>query len=257
MVDAPLPTRGRASDAVPLAWSLVGHVVAVAALVVLLREAAPPPLPPAYAVSLVAAPAGPRRVATAPQTAPAAAPAAAEPPAAAAPPAPTGAAVAPRPTPASTPTRPEQAAPRPGRAATPAAPAAPSSTRPAAPTTGAATPAGGGPTGDTGSDVVSVRTTGVAFPYPGYLENIVRQIALNFRPRAGSALRADVAFTIQRDGTVADIRMVAKSGNYGFDLECLGAVEAVGQRRGFGPLPAGFRDDALPVVFSFDPRTLR
>ena len=119
------------------------------------------------------------------------------------------------------------------------------------------TPAGGGATGGRGSDVASVRVQGIAFPFPGYLENITRQIALNFKPRPGAALRAEVAFLIRRDGSVSDLRLVSRSGVYAFDLECIGAVEAVGQRKSFGALPAGFRDDALPVVFSFDPTVLR
>ena len=40
-----------------------------------------------------------------------------------------------------------------------------------------------------------------------------------------------------------------------FDLEAQGAVEAAA--RAFGSLPAGFGDDVLPVVFSFDPGRLR
>jgi protein TonB len=102
-----------------------------------------------------------------------------------------------------------------------------------------------------------VKVQGIAFPFPGYLENITRQIALNFKPRPGGALRAEVAFLIRRDGSVSDLRLVSRSGVYAFDLECLGAVEAVGQRKSFGALPAGFRDDVLPVVFSFDPTVLR
>ncbi len=105
--------------------------------------------------------------------------------------------------------------------------------------------------------MASVKVQGIAFPYPGYLENITRQIALNFRPRAGGSLRAEVTFLIHRDGSVSDLRLLSRSGAYAFDLECIGAVEAVGQRRTFGPLPAGFSDDVLPVVFSFDPTVLR
>ena len=62
---------------------------------------------------------------------------------------------------------------------------------------------------------------------------------------------------IHRDGSISDLRLLSRSGVYAFDLECIGAVEAVGQRRSFGALPAGFRDDVLPVVFSFDPSVLR
>jgi len=68
-------------------------------------------------------------------------------------------------------------------------------------------------------------------------------------------LTADVAFMIRRDGTVDPntIRLVKGSGNYAFDQQALGAVEAAGNARRFGPLPAGFREDILPVVFRFTP----
>jgi len=33
-------------------------------------------------------------------------------------------------------------------------------------------------------------------------------------------------------------------------------VEQAGAVKAFGPLPAGFSDDVLPVVFSFDPKVL-
>ena len=47
----------------------------------------------------------------------------------------------------------------------------------------------------------------------------------------------------------------ARSGVYSFDTEAMGAVEAAA--RSFGPLPSGFSDDVLPVIFSFDPRLIR
>jgi protein TonB len=102
-----------------------------------------------------------------------------------------------------------------------------------------------------------VRTEGVDFPFPGYLENIVRQIALRFRPPGNTAVRAEVMFLIRRDGTVTDFRFISRSGNFAFDLECQGAVDQAAEVKAFGPLPAGFSDDVLPVIFSFDPRVLR
>jgi protein TonB len=98
---------------------------------------------------------------------------------------------------------------------------------------------------------------GIAFPYPGYLENVVRQIALRFKPPGGGALTAVVAFLIRRDGTVTGIRLTTRSGVYSFDTEAMGAVDAAAQSRAFGPLPQGFTDDVLPVIFSFDPRLIR
>ena len=129
--------------------------------------------------------------------------------------------------------------------------------RPAPPVPPARAPrAGGGPIGGKGTDVATVQTQGIDFPFPGYLNNIVRQIALRFNPAdANSSRRAEVRFVIRRDGSVIGIGFVTRSGSYAFDLEAQGAVEAAA--REFGPLPDGYPDDALPVVFSFDPRILR
>jgi protein TonB len=122
----------------------------------------------------------------------------------------------------------------------------------------AAPKAGGGPTGGKGTDVASVRSDGIEFPFPGYLNNIVRQIAINFKPRNPAArLKAEVRFLIHRDGSVSDLSFVRRSGNFSFDLEAQGAVEAASSTHAFGPLPVGFPDDALPVVFSFDPEFLK
>jgi periplasmic protein TonB len=112
--------------------------------------------------------------------------------------------------------------------------------------------------GGKGNDVATVRSDGIEFPFPGYLNNIVRQIALNFRPRNPDArLKAEVRFLIHRDGSVSNIEFIRHSGNYSFDLEAQGAVDAAASARGFGPLPDGFTDDVLPVVFSFDPAFLK
>lgn len=126
----------------------------------------------------------------------------------------------------------------------------------------AAPVAGGGEQGGRGTDVANIRTEGIDFPYPGYLENIVRQIALRFRPPRGSPLKAEVIFLIRRDGSITGVQFRQRSGSFTFDLEAQGAVEAAGKadqggRTAFGPLPSGFKDDVLPVMFSFDPRLIR
>jgi protein TonB len=115
--------------------------------------------------------------------------------------------------------------------------------------------AGGGEQGGRGTDVANIRTEGIDFPYPGYLENIVRQIALRFRPPRGSPLKAEVMFLIRRDGSITGFQFRQRSGSFTFDLEAQGAVESAATA--FGALPSGFRDDVLPVMFSFDPRLIR
>jgi protein TonB len=218
--------------------SVAAHALLLVAAVVAARRQ-PPVMPPVYRVELVGAPRRPTPVA--PTEAPAPTP-----------PTPAPAATAPAPktasrqpaVPLSKPARPKPPAPS---SAAPAKPNAPSPT--------AAAPAG---TGGVGAEVVSVKTDGIAFPFPGYLQNIVRQIAVRFKPRNPNApLRADVAFLIHRDGSITNVRFVTRSGSYAFDLEAQGAVEAAGSARAFGPLPSGFADDVLPVTFAFDPRVVR
>ena len=267
-VRPPLSTRAAAI------WSISAHVLLIGGTVLLTRLAAPAPMPPAYAVELVAAPAGPRAlgaVQQGPSTQSSAAAANAAPARPSDPVANTGtelserrvaAAKRPARTPAPTPAKkapapPVAAARRTTAARAPAASGQTAARSGADVTVPGSRPAGGGATGGRGSDVASVKVQGIAFPYPGYLENITRQIALNFKPRPGVALKAEVTFLIHRDGSISDLRLSSRSGAYAFDLECIGAVEAVGQRKSFGALPTGFRDDVLPVVFSFDPTVLR
>jgi outer membrane biosynthesis protein TonB len=117
--------------------------------------------------------------------------------------------------------------------------------------------AGGGETGGRGTDVANVSTAGKDFPFPGYLTNIVNQIAMRFDPRQRQFLSADVRFVIRRTGEVCCIEIARASGSYGFDTEAKGAVEAAASARSFGPLPEGYSDDALTIIFTFDPKIIR
>jgi len=221
------------------AVSILLHVL-LAAPFFLLKPPPAPTLPPMYKVDLVAAPPGQRAIGVVRETPPTKAPTAKAPPKA----------ETPDPVKAA-PIRPPTRAARPTTRATEniSAKATERVDASKAPT------AGGGETGGTGTDVATVRTEGIEFPFPGYLRNIVRQVAVNFNPRNPGALKAEVFFFIRRDGTILGFRFIRSSGNFAFDLEAQGAVEAAA--RNFGPLPADFTDDILPVVFTFDPATLR
>ena len=97
------------------------------------------------------------------------------------------------------------------------------------------------PTGGKGTDVANVDTPGIEFPYPGYLQNISREVLRQFQTQQTRlTLIADVRFMIKRDGTVdpESIRLVTSSGNYSFDQKALGAVEAAANAKRFGRLPA-------------------
>lgn len=231
--------RTRAALGGPLAASVLLHGGLIA-LVVLLAAGDRVALPPVYKVDLVAAPAGRRQVG---QVQPASAPTP----------------KADAPVPKAPETKPEnpvrRTAPPPRRP--PPAPATQvpnaASARPNAP----APKAGGGPVGGAGTDVANVRSDGIAFPFPGYLANIANQILQNFESTDPRPLSAEVYFLIQRDGRVTDFEFRRKSGSSAFDIAARGAIEAAGRSRAFGPLPDGFRDDVLPVIFTFTPQMLR
>jgi len=247
-----LTARDGPSLRTSLVWSAALHLAVVGAIVCS-RTPAHAPVPPTYRVNLVAAPPGPRQIGVVQPTPP-------EPVAAPTPPTP-----APAPTARETPEPARMKAPakakpvRVPKVATPnagATAAKPAKATKAAPAPAEPTPrAGGGPTGGRGADVANVRTEGIEFPYPVYLQNVVRQIALQFRPDRAGALRAEVSFLIRRDGSISGLRLVTRSGNFSFDQDAMGAVEAAA--RNFGPLPQGFTDDVLPVIFSFDPQLIR
>jgi protein TonB len=124
--------------------------------------------------------------------------------------------------------------------------------REAAPRTTSTTAPLPGETPSTGNDVATVSTEGVAFPFPEYLQNIVGQVLRRWqRPLQSSPLEAEVSFLVHRDGSVSDLQFIKRSGNFGFDLEAEGAVESAGRFKAFGPLPDGWPVDVLFVRFYF------
>jgi outer membrane biosynthesis protein TonB len=107
----------------------------------------------------------------------------------------------------------------------------------------------------TGNDVATVSTEGVEFPYPEYLQNMVSEVLRRWqRPTVSTPLEAEVAFLVRRDGSISDLGFVKRSGNFTFDLEAQGAVEASGRLKAFGPLPDGWGADVLFVRFYFSGR---
>jgi outer membrane biosynthesis protein TonB len=207
-----------------MVWTTAVHIVSV----LLLVAAAKPQqmAAPVYAVELVAAP----RAQPSPRRAPEATPRPVEPP----PTAPKPQRTEETPVPVPTPRQEAEPAPR---------------TAPPEPPLPDETP-------KTGTAVANVETPGLQFPYPSYLQNIVGQVYRRWdRPRTNRQLRAEIFFTIHRDGSVSDIRFITRSGNFTFDLGAQGAVEAAANAGGFGPLPEGFREDILPVSFFFTPRS--
>jgi len=218
--------------------SAVLHAAVVVGLIVGLPEKQRVAMPPVYRVELVAAPPGPRAIGVVnPEKV---APAETPPPARA---------LQKAPAPST-----QKAPPQRTKQATATTPRPPS----AADRKAEQAKAGGGDVGGRGTDVVNLKIdSGLDFPFPSYLQNIVNQIYSRFPQNWPAAYSADVAFLIRRDGSITALRLTRRSGSYDFDLEAQGAIEAAGRVRAFGPLPEGFFDDVLPVVFSFDPKIIR
>ena len=105
-----------------------------------------------------------------------------------------------------------------------------------------------------GSGDLTIQIEGLQARYPQYYENIIRTLYRFFRWNEASRPNVEYFFYINRDGSVSDIRLIRTSGNVAFNLEAMGAIEAAGERKAFGALPADFQGDRLPVLFSFQPR---
>jgi protein TonB len=245
--------REGGSRLAPFTLSAILHAAIATLLFSTLKERRPVALPPMYRVEIVAAPPGERAIGEVSPAKAATTPSVTQPTA-------TQSTVKEMPLPKAKPAQktPARATPTEGKVSPSPKVSAPTEAKVTPQPKTAAPKAGGGPTGGKGTDVASVRSDGIEFPFPGYLNNIVRQIAINFKPRNPAArLKAEVRFLIHRDGSVSDLSFVRRSGNFSFDLEAQGAVEAASSTGRFGPLPTGFPDDVLPVVFSFDPEFLK
>lgn len=236
------PAREPPGRAVGLVGTLVVHAAAVGFLVTTVRPSKASP--PSYAVDLVAAPAPSPRQRLAREALPTPPPEEK--------PAPTP----PKPAPAKE--RPAPVTPKPPKPAAIPAPAPkppPTETdREPSPRTAAPVTPAPGETPSTGSDVTTIKTPGLAFPYPEYLRNIVTQVYQRWdRASAKQSNFAEISFMILRDGSVRDIRFVTRSGSFAFDLDAQGAIESAGNSRAFGELPDGWEADVLPVSFYFKP----
>jgi periplasmic protein TonB len=226
---------------------LVGTIVVHAAGIIFLITAVKPTRasPPSYAVDLVAAPAPTTKQRLAREALPTPPP---EEKPAPTPPKPVPPKEKPAPI-APKPPKPAKSAPSPAPKPPPA-----ESEREPAPQTAAPVAPAPGETPSTGSDVATIKTPGLAFPYPEYLRNIVTQVYQRWdRASAKQSNFAEISFLILRDGSVRDIRFVTRSGSFAFDIDAQGAIEAAGNSHAFGELPDGWEADVLPVSFYFKP----
>jgi hypothetical protein len=105
-----------------------------------------------------------------------------------------------------------------------------------------------------GGENIDIDQIGEDFPYPDYLQNIILQVNRHFRGWSGDGTpSAQVAFYINRDGTIGGLTLVEKSVDFKFNLQTMSAVELAGRNQAFGELPEGWVPDRLWVRFRFIP----
>ncbi|MCS7031656.1 MAG: TonB family protein [Gloeomargarita sp. SKYG116] len=83
-----------------------------------------------------------------------------------------------------------------------------------------------------------------------YLSNLRRRVQQNWRPRAPDQQRQTVVgFTVNRNGQIANLRVLRSSGSPQTDAETL---EAIQRAAPFGPLPEQFAYNQLEIEFTFN-----
>lgn len=93
-----------------------------------------------------------------------------------------------------------------------------------------------------------VTLEGKPFPFPWYLDQLVRKVERNWRPTSNT-LSATIHFRIDANGRIAEVEVHEKSGNFMFDQAARRAVEAASP---LPPLPDAYEGDWLGVYFVFD-----
>lgn len=93
-----------------------------------------------------------------------------------------------------------------------------------------------------------VTLEGKPFPFPWYLDQLVRKIERNWRPTSNT-LSATIHFRIDASGRLGEVEVHEKSGNFMFDQAAKRAVEAANP---LPPLPDDYEGDWLGVYFVFD-----
>jgi periplasmic protein TonB len=92
--------------------------------------------------------------------------------------------------------------------------------------------------------------------YPWYVQSVVRAISQNWMQstidpsvRAARRAKTTVTFTINRDGTVKNIRITESSGNRSMDDSAQRALLGIDH---FPPLPPDYSGRYVDVIFDFD-----
>jgi outer membrane biosynthesis protein TonB len=107
-----------------------------------------------------------------------------------------------------------------------------------------------------GGEGLNIRTAGIRCPSQEYCNNIPRQVRRFFRRPEGNTGAADVCFTVFRDGTVDDVHVERqRGGGIAFKMALIESVEQAALRKAFGPIPAEFNRESLPLCVEMAPNS--
>lgn len=100
---------------------------------------------------------------------------------------------------------------------------------------------------------VMVTGGSTGFNYPWYVALIQRTVRQNWytqevNPQTPTGAKVTVTFSISRDGTPGDIRILQSSGYSTLDSSAVRAVQRV---QNFSPLPAGYNKSSVLVQYTF------
>jgi protein TonB len=112
-----------------------------------------------------------------------------------------------------------------------------------------------GPVGGVGTSLeiggVGPGGNGIAgknFPYAWYAKTVQQRVAAAWDSRDAGTRECLMSFIINRDGSVKSVKTKRSSGDALVDLQARRAIESAAP---FPPLPDGFKESTLPVLFRF------
>ena len=108
----------------------------------------------------------------------------------------------------------------------------------------------------TRAGTVSVGTTDAAFGarFAYYVQQITQKVAqqwyTNMLDPQASGHKVYITFQVERDGTLTNIKVAQRSGDYTLDQTAINAVRHIDT---FGPLPEAYTGNHINVTYYFDP----
>jgi TonB family protein len=106
-----------------------------------------------------------------------------------------------------------------------------------------------GPGSGTGEGTGENGAVGQTTDFSPYIQELRAVLGRHWRPKAGHSVRVVVLMEIAHDGQLLNVQLQDSSGDPDVDASALAAVQRAAP---FQPLPEGYTDNSVPVLFTFD-----